>query len=397
MSFYIELKRFALLAGFWSKRTDIYRDLSRSLTKLETPKDFIEGELLISTSVKTANKNRASGLLYMRKCYGDGEPNLHDILVATMPSSDSLALGVLRDSRNLPKSLSELAQVVDQQIELTKMVRSALTTPTILLPAGFGFSYLLSTTTIPEFVKAAPPEVWTTSTLLVKNSAEVVATYGPYAALIFAIVFIWTFVWALPNLTSPLRYAMENSRGRDRFFWILIFPLQPLFSIYRELQGTRMLGNLATLLQANMLLADALLALAEGAQPWMRRHLLMISSHLQDAPGDYVDAFSHGILSASLLGRMHSLVRLDRGSKFDSVLIELGSIGQVESREAVRKSAVRANFSLLIIVMSVILFFHVGQQVIVQSIQDANSPTAVMRRAAQKQTAVRPSPSVPVR
>ena len=384
MSFLVDLQRYFLLSGFWSKRTDVYRDLSRSLSKYELPKDFVEGELQISTSPKTSDKNRARGLMFMRNLMDNGEPSLHEVLAATMPKSDSLALGVLKDSKNRPESLNILAAAIDQQHELTKMVRTALTTPMILIPVGFGFAYLLSTATIPEFAKAAPPEVWNSTNLLVKNSAEVVAEYGPYFATFTALLLIWMFAWALPNLTVPIRYSMESSRGYKRLAWILACPVQPIFAMYRDIQGTRMLGNLATLLQANMLLADALLTLAEGAQPWMRRHLLMISAHLQERPGDYVGAFSHGILSSFLLGRLHSAVRLDAGGKFDAVLIELGSIGQAESREAVRRSALRANAILLVAVMSVILFFYVGQQFIAQSIQDANSPTAVMKRAANK-------------
>lgn len=394
MSLIASFQRYFQLNTFWARRTSVYRDLAKSLAERELPKDFVEGELQIATSPKTSDANLARGLMYMRNLMDNGDPSLHEVLVATMPKGDALALAILKDAKDRPASLRLLADNIEQQQALTKMVRQALTSPLILLPVGFAFAYLLSALTIPEFAKAAPPEIWTGYNLAVRLSAEAVAGYGPYVAPAIVAFLIWFFIWALPNLTMDWRYKAESARGWHRVFWFLICPVQPIFTMYRDIQGTKMLGNLANLLQSNMLLADALSALCEGAQPWMRRHIAKIQDHLQQIPGDYIGAFSHGIISAFLLGRLNSMVRRDAGGKFDAVLIELGSVGQEEGREAVRKSAVKINAILMFATMSIILFFYLGQSMIAHSIEDANSPTANMRRNLIKnQKIVQPVPS----
>lgn len=387
MSLLTSIQRYIQLGSFWSRRTSLYRDLAKGLSERELPKDFVEGELQISIAPKTSDRARASGLAYMRDLMDHGDPSLHEVLAATMPKADSLALSVLKDAKDRPASLRMLADTVDAQMALTKMVRQALTSPLILLPVGFAFAYLLSTLTIPEFAKAAPPEIWTGYNAAVRDSAEVIAKYGPAGAVVAVLGFAWLFLWGLPNLTARWRYRCESARGWERLLWILICPVQPAFAMYRDINGTRMLGNLANLLQSRMLLADALPALAEGAQPWMRRHLLVVNEHLMETPGDYVGAFSHGILSAYLLGRLHSMVRRDAGGKFDAVLIELGTVGQTEGREAVHKTAVTLNAVLLALTLSVIAFFYLGQSMIARSIEEANSPSAVMRRSLKRNQA----------
>lgn len=379
-----ELNRYFLLSGFWRQRTSLYNDMATALSERELPKDFIEGELQIATAVKTADKNRARGLMYIRSLMDDGDPSLHEVLVAAMPHVDSLALATLKDTKDRVASLKALANTVEQQIELTKMVRQALISPMILIPVGFAFSYVLSTVSIPEFAKAAPPEIWTGMVLFVRVFAETFSMYGPAVFGIFISAFVWLFAWGLPNLTVAWRYRAESARSWSRVMWILICPVQPILEMYRNIQGTRMLGNLANLLQSRLLLADALQILAEGAQPWMKRHLLRVLMHLQQSPGDYVGAFSYGILSPYLLGRLNSMVRRDAGGEFSRVLIELGSTGLESAREAVKKSVVKLNAILLVLTLSVIVFLYLGQSLIVQAIEKANSPTAVMRRSLDR-------------
>lgn len=387
MIFFNAIKRYYDLGSFWSRRTDFYRDLAVSIAERELPKDFVNGELEIAVSPRTSDSGRAVGLTYMRNLMEAGDPTLHEVLLATMPKGDQLALSILKDAKDRPAALRTLAKTIDNQNELVKMVRQALTTPAILIPVGFAFSYVLSTITIPAFAKAAPPEIWVGYNLAVRTAADFMSAFGPYMAVGGILFFIWLLVWALPNLTSDWRYKVESARGLRRILLILICPVQPVFSLYRDIQGTRMLGNLANLLQSKILLADAVQVLLENSQPWLRRHLMMLSEHLQLSPGDYVGAFSHGILSPFLLARLNSMVRRDAGGEFSLVLIELGGIGQVEGREAVRKSAVSINAFLLVATISVILFFYVGQSTIASAIEDANSPTAVMKRALKKREA----------
>ncbi len=388
-----EFKRAGQLRGFWKRRTTFYRDIATALQERELPNDFVEGELAIALATATQDKARAKGLAYLHSVLHANDVSLHAALSAVMPKSDSMALATLRFTRSIPTALRELAANVESQQEMTKMVRSALVSPMLLLPVAYVFAYVLSSVSIPEFSKAAPPEVWTTFNALVRDCAKLFQDYGLWVALLATLSSAWVFVWALSNLTQGWRYQMESARGYRKALWILIFPFQPVFSLYRDIQGTRMLGDLANLMQSGMLLKDALTTLAEGAQPWMRRHLAMVYEHLQLVEGDYVGAFSHGVLPKFLLSRMSSMVRRDSGGQFDKVLVSLGTTGMVEAREAVKMSAVQINAALLTLAFAVISFFYGGQNSIAYAIQDANSPAAVMRRQVEKrQTNVQPAP-----
>jgi hypothetical protein len=97
-----------------------------------------------------------------------------------------------------------------------------------------------------------------------------------------------------------------------------------------------------------------------------------------------VGAFSHGILSPFLTGRIHSTHRLDSRGKFDLILIEIGEKGQEDARESVRRSATKINAVLLALTLGIILYFYGGQMFVLQSIQDATSPSAIMKKEARR-------------
>jgi hypothetical protein len=117
----------------------------------------------------------------------------------------------------------------------------------------------------------------------------------------------------------------------------------------------------------------------------MRQHIVRILDHLAQIDGDYVGAFSHGVLSPYLSGRIQSLVRLDVSRQFDKVLVEVGTKGVAEAREAVRKTARNISVALMAGLLGLVLYFYGGQTYLVMAIKEASSPTATLKRAAQAQ------------
>lgn len=373
------------VSGFWGRRSDFYRDVARAIESKELLRDFVEGELAISLAPRTLDKSRAGGLLHMRAILDAGSFTLADVLIATMPQKDHMALGVLRHSPDQVEALLNLAKNVDEQSAMAKLVLKNFISPLLLLPVGFIFAYVLSSVSIPEFVKTAPPEIWTGFNYAVRISAETFAKFGPWVFGVISSAFSWWLFWGLSNLTSDWRYHAEGVTGTEKIVWNLIFPLRPMLQMYRDISGTKFLSDLSYLLKSGMLLQDALTTMAHDASPWMRKHLIKIIDHMRVYPGDHVGAFSQGVLSQFLAGRLHSAVRRD-GGKFAQVLIGIGSQGQREAQEVLVQSSVKISAIILTMVLSVILFFYAGQGVIIKSIEEANSPAAVMRReAARKQ------------
>lgn len=387
MTLIASLQRWWKLRGFWADRADFYRAVSRSLERKELLRDFVDGELRIALEPVTSDKDRAAGLAYIRETMEHGSSfTLADVLQAAMPAKDGMALGTLRSSKEPIVTLLHLADAIDQQRELSKVLFGALFAPLLLTPIGFAFAYVLASEMIPMFVTSAPAEIWTGFNLFLKVVSEGFATYGPYVFTVLVAGVTWLLVWALPNLTTAWRYRAEAAYGWQRVAWTLVFPGQPALRMYRDIAGTRMLTDLAYILQSGALLNEALETMARDAQPWMQGHLVKILNHLREIPGDYVGAFSHGVLSPFLTGRIHSQVRVDAKGQFDKVLIAVGARGQADARDAIRRAATKMNFVLLAITIGTILFFYIGQGSVIKSIQDANSPAAVMKREALKRT-----------
>jgi hypothetical protein len=387
MNVFHSLSRYFHLASFWRERPVFYRDLAQGLQDRELLRDFLVGELEISTAPTTRDVHRARGLKQMLMLMEDGVTNIDEVLRATMPAADSMALATLAfssDSEDKQNCLRELANGIDRQKEMVKTIKKALTPPAVLLPIGFSFAYMLTSFSIPAFEKAAPPEVWVGFSEVVRTAAHLFTFWGPVLAIGTVVLVAWMAFWGLQNLTAGWRYRCERSVGWARLGWLLTGPVAPMLTLYRDIQSARMLANLATLLLAGRGLQDAVSDLSDSASPWMRRHLSWILDHLQMMPGDYVGAFSHGVLAPSMLARLHTQVRRDVGNDFSSILVEMGTSGQQKAAEAVDTYAARMNALVLSGIFGLILFFYLGQSWITYQIQDANSPAKVQMRLLQK-------------
>lgn len=180
------------------------------------------------------------------------------------------------------------------------------------------------------------------------------------------------------------RYRAEGATGTSRLIWNLVFPFRPLLQMYRDIEGTRFLSDLSYLLKSGMMLQESLLIMAQDSTPWMRKHILKILVALACLPRRSRRCFWSGCLVA-ILGGSSSIARCaEIQGIFSNVLILIGSKGQEEAQAAVGRSATKFSSTLLILTIGVIVFFYGGQAAIIKSIEDANSPSAVMRREAVK-------------
>ena len=378
------IERLFLLSPFWSKRADFYRDLANSTDDRELLRDFVEGEWRIATHPATADKNKAAVLGYMRQLMDSGVTSVEQVLERIMPNADAMSLSVVADAKDKAAALRFVADNVEQQKAMSAVVRSAITSPLILLPVAFVFAYVMAGSVIPAFEKGAPPEVWVGFAAFVRSTAYVFKVGAPVAALLLAGALAWFALFGLANITAQWRYRAESATGYARLGWMVFGPVRPVLAIYRDIQSARMLANLATLLQAGRGLQDALVDLSTHSSPWMRKHLHWVIEHMQLHPGEHAHAFGNGVLSGLLLARLHTKVRRDAGADFARVLVDLGTLGQEQTRVDVQRYAQQLNIVLLAGVFAVILFFYGGQNYILFQIQQQMTPQAIQQRALQK-------------
>jgi hypothetical protein len=175
-----KFERYLALFPFWKRRSEFYRDVATSIEERELPRDFIEGEYQIATTPATADKTKAKALGYMKVLMESGVTSLQDLLRQTMPPSDSMGIAVIEDARDKAAALRYVAENVDQQTAMNKVVTSALMSPLILLPIAMVFSFVMAGYVIPAFEKTAPPEVWTGFAAMVRNFAELFRVWAPW-------------------------------------------------------------------------------------------------------------------------------------------------------------------------------------------------------------------------
>ena len=383
-----QLQRLMVLAPFWQHRAEFYRDVAASIDARELFRDFVEGEWRIASNPRTANKQKAAVLAHMRRLMEDGISSMEEVLERTMPAGDAMGLAVIAQAQDKAAALRFVAGNVEEQSAMGKVVSAAVASPVILLPIALVFAAVMTGYVIPAFEKGASPEVWVGFAGFVRSAAHIFSTFAlPIFALVL-IFFIWFSLIGLSTITAMWRYQAESAVGLSRIPWLLLGPMRPMLSLYRDIQSARMLANLATLLQAGRGVQDALAELARHTNPWMRKHLLWVLEHMQLNPGDNVAAFSQGVLSGSILSRLHTKVRRDAGADFARVLVEIGTAGQSQAREDVARYAKQINLFLLVGVFGVILFFYIGQNFIVYRIKDFTSPQSIeLRKKKQQQPA----------
>jgi type II secretory pathway component PulF len=155
---------------------------------------------------------------------------------------------------------------------------------------------------------------------------------------------------------------------------MLLFPICPVlipFSIYRDFQVSILFSSMAVLLQSGMTLTECIKALIPNSSAWLRWHLNRILLSLNNTPSEYIDAFSKGLLGASLLAKLSSSIR--HTSHFDKLVIKLGTTEGEQIRKQIEKVTKTINAMLLVLLGSVIMYLYVGQFSISNDLTDALS------------------------
>ncbi len=365
------------LADFRGKRDEFYLQLAKSIERKERLRTFLVEEQKISGAKATRDSSRELAIKMMLLKLSEGqEYRISQILGEVVPKEDRLLLASVDFSKNKPETLRALVSAIREQKEAKAMLRKALIPPFIMLPGVFIFSYILATKSIPVISKIAPPEVWTPYNAAVRSFSEGVANYG-FLVLGLLAAMVMFFGYQMPRWKGKWRSRIEQMPQKVALVVFPIFPIGLPLSIYRDFQVTLLLTSLAVLLKSGASLTAALDSLRANSRPWMQWHLRRVTKHLYIAPTEYVEAFAEGLLSPKLLARLATTIRSD--SRFDRVLIELGTQGVVEVRKEIESSSKSLNTLLMIASAACVVFLYVGQLSIAQSMTEALDPINKMR------------------
>ncbi|MCR2747609.1 type II secretion system F family protein [Limnobacter parvus] len=365
------------LMDFRGKRDEFYLQLAKSLERKERLRTFLLEEQKISKAKATRDSSREIALnLMLQKLSHGQEFKMSQILSDVVPKEDRLLLSSVDFSKDKPETLRALVSAIREQKEAKSLLIKALVPPFIMLPGVFIFSYILATQSIPVIAKIAPPEVWTPFNASVRNFSEGVADYGFLVIGAMASLVLF-FAYQMPRWSGKWRGRIERIPQKMGLLLFPVFPIALPLSIYRDFQVTLLLTSLAVLLKSGASLTTALDSLRSNSQPWMQWHLRRVTKHLYIAPTEYVEAFAEGLLSPKLLARLATTIRSD--SRFDRVLIELGTQGVIEVRKEIQSSSKGLNTLLMIASAACVLFLYVGQLSIAQSMTEALDPVSKMK------------------
>lgn len=372
-----KLEEFSL-GGFRKNRTDFYKSLAKAIQNKEQLKTYLTEELKIARNKKTRNDSKAIAISMLIRRLASGEDfEFANLFKGIVPDTDRMMLSAVDSSQDKAKTLLALCQAINEQNASKKVIFGALFPPMILVPAVAVFCYVLSTQTIPIIVKIAPPEVWTPFNSAVRGFSEFISNNGLYL-LLGVIASIIAYTRALPSVTGKIRDYIEGiSIGKAT----MLMPVAPFVLptiIYKDFQSAQMLAALAVLLQSGTTLKDALISIRKGSTPYMREHINRVLRHLDNSPTDYVNAFSRGILNRKILGRMASTIRTN--SKFEEVLIEIGTKGAEDVREELGRVAKQANFMIMFMAGITVVFLYVGQLSIGDAMNAALDPINMMKK-----------------
>lgn len=372
MSAVRSLLRAVRLRGFHAQRTEFYEHLARSLRQRELLTAYLQEELVIARAKKTADPSKALALHEMlRRLQSAEDVTLSRVVGGSMPAGDRMMLAAVDVSHDKPGTLHDVAAAVKEQQQAAKLLAKALLVPLILLPGILAFAYVMAVVVIPTITKVAPPTIWTPYLSAVRFVAESIASYGAHA-LIFAVIALLGFFYSLPRWTGSLRARLDRVSSKAA---TALFPVAPILlplALYRDFTAGQVLTTLAVLLNSGATLTDALRTIGKSGTPYTRWHMRRILAHLNQFSTDYVPAFGKGLLSTRLLAMLASRIR--NAPKFDEVLVDIGTQGNVVIRAEVQRSAVAINAMLLFGGALFIIFLYSGQTLIADATANAMDP-----------------------
>jgi len=329
MNFFQGLAHAYYLYDFNARRSDFYRDLAEIYVRSETLLSFLEGE--ISNAKLTSDKARHHVLrvLLRRLQANDGQGQIGSLLLGLVPNSDRLMLAGVEAAPDKAVAFRSMADAVDHQSEMRKVMLQYSALPAVLIPLCAGLIYVLSLVLVkidastPVYVK---PHLWTGFDGLARDFATFCMDNGIGIAVAIALAGV-AFISAVPRWKGPLRLKADS--------W-------PGFGLYRDYRAGLLFSSLAMLLRSGRPLKASLDDLAGQSSGWQRWQLRRAVSSLEENPNDPMAAFARGLLGPKLLGRAYSLKRSSR--QLSDVLIEMGSTEAPKVLQRVRQSAILMNF-----------------------------------------------------
>ncbi|WP_235424032.1 type II secretion system F family protein [Citrobacter koseri] len=195
---------------------------------------------------------------------------LETTLAQWIPEQEAALISAGYQTGKIAESLRNAITLIAGKQRITSTVVGACIYPIMLLSVAITMLNIIAQRLVPELAKISPPENWHGPVAFLANAALFIRHYGITLAVSILVLLVLMFV-SLPRWT-----------GR----WRCYADALPPWSVYRTLQGTVFLLNIASLLKANISTLNAVNLLNRFSSPWMQERLEATASQI--AQGEHL-------------------------------------------------------------------------------------------------------------
>jgi type II secretory pathway component PulF len=351
------------LADFRLARAEFYRDFAEMYQRNEAMVSFLEGEIANAALTRQRSRARALRIVLGRHQDGDHASRVSHLLEGVVPRSDGLLLAAVDRAADKPQALRALADAIDKQQRMQRLMLAYSALPAVTLPICCGLIALLGKVILviddatPVYAQEA---LWEGMNGWARDIALFAQAWGPLTVLALAIA-LGAVLWSLPRWRGAARLRVEG--------W-------PIYGLYRDFQAGLLFSSMAMMLKTGETLQGSIDDVTQRASPWMRWHLGRVVDALDENPTGTIDAFRRGLLSAHLLSRAATLNR--SSASFSDVLIQLGTTEGERVLARVKRAAVIANFALVGLFASVATFMGIASMTVPGTFASLMEPSNLM-------------------
>ncbi len=361
------MNRLALI-DFRSGRAEFYRDFAEMYQRNEAMVSFLEGEIANATLTRQRSRARALRIVLHRHQDGDHASRVSHLLEGVVPRSDAMLLAAVDRAADKPQALRALADAIDKQQQMLRLMLSYSALPTITIPICYALIALLGKVILviddatPVYAREA---LWEGMNGWARAIATFAEAWGAQTSIALGLALV-AVLWSLPRWRGASRLRVEG--------W-------PIYGLYRDFQAGMLFSSMAMMLKTGETLQGSIDDVTQRASPWMRWHLGRVVDALDENPTATLDAFRRGLLSSHLLSRAATLHR--SCASFSDVLIQLGTTEGERVLSRVKKAAVIANFALVGLFASVATFMGVASMTVPGKFATLMEPSTLMSLRAQ--------------
>ncbi len=231
----------------------------------ETIELLISNQVLLSVAIKELHKieskdgkkNTTTNAVVLYDCYTalNTGKNLSDALARWVPEQEVQIIRAGERSGDLSSSFKDVINLIISKRKIVSAVVTGATYPIVLIGMVTLLLNQIANNMVPQFARILPVEKWTGPAVVLKFIADWVTGYGMVTLIGLICLFAW-IAWSLPNL--------NKSRFRKYLDKI------PPWSIYRMLNGSTFLLNVALMLKAGIRVQEILEIMRKNGSPWLK-------------------------------------------------------------------------------------------------------------------------------